>query len=598
MLRMKKYRSKIRNCKLQIANDRRQTAYCSLRWFLAVLLLLYLAAGPALAQSPLSVRVDRAEITADETVMLIVEVDLSSKAQPSLTLPVFESFAIVGQNQASQTSIINGVVSTKVVYQFRLQPRTSGTLTIPPITVTVQGQSYDSDPITVEVAESAKPTPPPAQSPADENTPTELSGQDFFVEALVSNPEPYTGEQLLYLFRFYQAVQVRGQLRYDAPELTGFWRQGEPEQTQRIVDAAGRTYQLTELSTIIFPTVTGDTEIEPAALYIGNGALPTGPVQVAVQPLPANAPDDFTGAVGQFTISAEVDRLESLVNEPLNLRVTLTGQGNINNIPDPTWPEPDNWRIFESTASVNSEITKGVVGGTRYYELLLIPGKAGEYTWPALTYSYFDPELGEYQTAMTDPIPVTILPGEAQAPIPVVVGGDKADVTRLASDIRYIKPLSGEVTTAPRRLIFQPLYWLAWLTPLVMLIGVVAWQKRQDYLRDNVGLVRRSQAKKQAQQALKEARQTQDNPYEAAETILNTYLSDKLDQPVSGLTQKALTSLLQHHKISATIIEQVISCLEESHMGRYAFGGQASAESNALLDRIEATIEQLEKENL
>jgi len=588
---------RMKNYKLQLRNHKFRIMPCSLRWFFAVFLLLCLLAEPGWAQSPLSVRVDRTEISADETVTLIVEIDLNNRTQPSLTLPVFESFALVGQNQASQTTVINGVASTKVVYQFRLQPRTSGTLTIPPLTVTVEGQNYSSEPITVGVSPSAQPTPPPAQAP-NENTPTELSGQDFFVEALVSNPQPYIGEQLLYLFRFYQAVQVRGQLRYDDPELTGFWREGEPEQTQRLVEAAGRTYQLTELSTIIFPTVTGETEIEPAVLTLWNGTLPTGPVQVTVRPLPTDAPDDFTGAVGQFTISAEIDQAESMVNEPLNLRVTLTGQGNINNIPDPTWPEPDNWRIFESSASVNSEITQGVVGGTRYYELLLIPGKAGDYTWPALTYSYFDPVVGEYQTATTDPIPVTITPGEAQAPIPVVVGGDKSDVTRLASDIRYIKPLTGEVTTAPGRLMTHPFYWLAWFMPLMMLIGVVVWQRRQEYMQDNVGLVRRSQAKKQAQQALKQARQSQDNPYEAAEAILNTYLSDKLDQPVSGLTQKALKTVLQHHKITPAVTEQVITCLEESHLGRYAFGGQASTDNNMILDRVEATIDQLEKENL
>lgn len=555
-------------------------------------MMLLLLSPVAQAQSPLTVEVDRTRLSSDELLLLRVEVNSTSTNSPPPTLPTFDSFAVVGQSTSSQVSVVNGVVSAKVIYQYRLQPTQVGSLTIPPVTINLDGQSYSSDPITVEVTAGTTPTPPPA--PGDNSA---LTGdQDFVVQATVDNPQPYVGQQINHVFRFYQGVEVYGNIQYNAPPFTGFWNEQEAEQTQSMTEAAGRPYRLTQLNTILFPTVAGETVIQPARLMLPDRQLNTDPITVTVQPLPPDEPADFSGAVGQFSLTATLPMTQSKVNEPLTLLVTLQGQGNINNLPDPTWPSLSNWRLFESKATINTEVQNGILGGSRVYELLLVPGQAGEFTLPAVSYTYFDPLVKAYQTTSSQPIALAIAPGEEEPAIPVVVGGDKEEILRLGSDIRHIKTLPDQLTSARPPLTDRASYWMAWLVPVLFLALHWGWQRRQDYLSQNLDVVRRSQARRKAKQALEAARQQSPRQqFEAAEEILTIYLSDKLNRPVGGLTQKALAELLREQQLATDLIEQVQRCLNDSHIGQFALSSPDAAQATQLLARVETLIDHLEK---
>ena len=132
----------------------------------------------------------------------------------------------------------------------------------------------------------------------------------------------------------------------------------------------------------------GPITIEPAQLstsggFFSRGAqLQTQPVSLDVGPLPADAPEGFSGAVGQFTINGTLDSDQTKVNEPLTWQVTLSGQGNLNAVPDPIWPEMTDWRSFESQASINSQMQDGLIIGSRTYERLLVPEAEGDFTIP------------------------------------------------------------------------------------------------------------------------------------------------------------------------------------------------------------------------
>ena len=178
---------------------------------------------------------------------------------------------------------------------------------------------------------------------------------------------------------------------------------------------------MTELSSILFPTAAGELTIEPARLTIPGsvfqrgGTMQTDPVTVNVKPLPAGEPASFNGAVGRFDIQAQVDAAETRVDEPITMKITLVGQGNISTLADPVWPQMDGWRIFEGDTAVNTTVQDGQVVGTRTYERVMIPTQAGESTIPAIEYSYFDPADEAYHEISTQPIPVTVTPGAAGA---------------------------------------------------------------------------------------------------------------------------------------------------------------------------------------
>jgi hypothetical protein len=477
------------------------------------------------------------------------------------------------------------------------------------------GQTYSTQPITIHVSQgtgalapapapsTGQPTGQPAASAE------ELTGQDLYVEAVVENPNPYVGQQVAYVFHFYQAVNLWDQPIYEAPAFTGFWSESETSEQHYRVQAAGRVYQVTEIRTILFPSVVGPVTIEPARLSIpgslfrSGSTLQTGPVEMDVRPLPVGAPAGFNGAVGQFALSATVDRTQTRVNEPLTWQVTLNGRGNLNAAPDPVWPEIDGWRSFESQATVNTEAREGQVVGSRSYERLLVPTTEGQVVIPSLEYVYFDPDAGQYQVLRTDPIPVSIAPGDPSAATEYQPAGDnpaatagKEAVEQLASDIRHLKPVPQRLASAGTPLTSSGLYWAAWIFPIVAALGYFAWQRRQRYWENNLGLARSSQARKKARKALAQARKRADDAYSTAGQILTTYLADKLDRPVAGLTHQALAALLAGQGVGADLIERVEVILVTSELGRFAPGADDPGHARSLLQEVDILIAALEKE--
>ena len=571
--------------------------------FALALVLLALWVQPLHAQSPsITAEVDRTNLSIGESLNLTVTISGSSST-PAPSLPDLDGFDMVSRSTASSISIVNGVMSTKVSFQYRLQPTREGTLTIEPISVTLDGRKYSTEPIQVDVTAGSSSSQPqaPLQPTQPGPQPSKLSGQDFFIDAEVDNKTPYLGQQMTYIFRYYQAATTFGQPRYEAPEFTGFWNKQESDQRQYSVTAANRRYVVVELRTVLFPTVVGPVTIEPGRLTIPGSlfqrdrSLSTQPVTLEVVPLPANAPPDFSGAIGQFSISSTLNTNSARVNEPLTLTVTLSGEGNIDTMPSPVWPELPGWRSFESAATTNTQVNDNRLGGNRIYERLLVPGDAGDFVIPAITYTFFDPEATEYRSVATEPIHVTVAPGADQPPVPPIPGDSKTTVERLATDIRHIKPVPPMLHSAGSELTDRTVYWAAWALPPLLFATALLWQRRRERLESNIGLMRSRQAHRNAARMLSEALASGSDPFSASGEILTTYVSDKLNQPVAGLTQDALGHQLALRGIESTLVDRVKATLIASERGRYAPADAPTSSEHEVLEETKTLISDLEK---
>jgi hypothetical protein len=566
-----------------------------------MLVLLSTRPGSAQDEPPLTVDVDRTSLSTNETLSLTITVATSSVSikAPQPQLPPLDGFNVVGSSTSSQISIINGEVSTQTTYRYVLQPNQTGELTIEPVTLTIGRQIYQSDPITIQVTEGASTPPQAAQDEAE--APDKLSGQEFYVEADVDNLTPYMGQSVIYTFYFYQSISLYNQPFYAPPSFTGFWSENQAEQSQYTREINGITYRITELSTILFPTSSGPITIEAGTLTIRGGGLDPDvklvaePIRLDVRPLPDNAPSSFNGAVGQFSIDAQVDDTEGKVNEPITLIVTISGSGNIHNLPDPAWPEIPGWRSFERQATINTAIESGEVTGSRIYERLLVPGQAGDFTMPAIEFVFFDLQLAEYRTISTQPIPVSISPGETEDDSTIIVGSDKETVELLASDIRHIKPVPSALNTARKPLTAQVIYWAAWLLPLLVIAGSYAWDIRQSYLLTHPDLVRSSRAYRKASKALTMALKEQEDVYNAAGRVLTGYLSDKLNLQVTGLTRNALARQLAERNIQPELVEHVKNSLSYSEVGRFSPEDSEADLAGKLLEDTKMLISELER---
>jgi len=248
------------------------TKFAQIGFALALVLGLTVAVvSSAFAQSPVIAEVDRNQLSTGETLTLSITVS-GGNAQPP-EMPMLDGFQIVGTSRSSQTSIINGNISSQAVYYYMLQPIQSGTLTIPGIPVVVNQQTYVTQPITVEVSQGAAPSASQQNAPINPTEPTseEFNGQEVFVEAEVDNPAPFVGEQITHTFRFYRAINLLGQPAYEGPSFSGFWNESETQQVDYDVTIGNRVYRVVELSTKLFPTSVGEFTIHHSRFVLHPG---------------------------------------------------------------------------------------------------------------------------------------------------------------------------------------------------------------------------------------------------------------------------------------------------------------------------------------
>jgi len=566
---------------------------------------------PAFAQDQVTftASVDRTALTTDDvlTLQLTLSGAFHSSGQPQF--PPLEGFVIVGSSQSSQFSIVNGKTSSQVVFTYRLQPTRTGALTIPSISIQVGNQTYQSEPVTIEVTQGTAPQAgqPTTEPPPHATAPGGLAGQDFYVEADVDNPTPVVGEQITYRFRLYQAVQFFGQPQLAWPDFTGFLGYDLSPNNQYYQRSADREYLVTEVRRALFPTAPGEVTIGPATLTIPGDffneavQLQTDAVTVNVHPLPEGAPDDFAGAVGQFEIEAWIKPTQASVNEPLTLFVRVSGVGNVDMLADPTAGIKDtlsNWRVYDPQVTAKVGQDDDLIRGEKVFERPMVPKVDGDLTLPSFGLTFFDPGEGAYRHVETEPFVVHVTPGEAQAPGPVAIGGGKQDVVLLASDIRHIKPVPPTLVTRHPSLLAQPLYWLGWLLPLLTVGGTWLLDRRRRHLAQNVALARAQRARRLAHRRLSEARKlvktNEDAAYAAVARAVTAYLGDKLNLPAAGLTHDAIRQRLAARAVPVDLTERLLTCLERADSGRFA-PTAAGHEVVDLAREVESIIAELEK---
>jgi hypothetical protein len=569
--------------------------------------LLFTLASPALAQQGISftAEVNREAISTDQQLTLTLTVSGNYQQLGRPQLPLLSGFEVVGSSQSSQFSMINGVTSQKMVYTYRLQPTGADTFTIDPVSIQIDGATYQTDPITVQVSQGAAPTQSPAQpsqgqAPQEQSpaTPGEgLAGQDVYIEADVDNPTPVVGQQIVYRFRFYQGVNLFDQPRLEQPTFSGFWTQDLAPNNVYEQIVAERRYRVTEVRWALFPTAAGQVTIEPSQLTIPGGffsrdtTLATEPVDVNIRPLPEGAPGDFAGAVGQFEITAWAEPTKTRVNEPVTLFVRVSGVGNLNALPDPTAGAEErlaDWRVYDAQTTTNTEQDGDTIRGDKLFERLLVPKTEGDLSLPAFALAYFDPQTSEYRQVETQALVIHVAPGE----------NDKQAVVLLAGDIRHIKAAPPALATRRTPYLERPLYWLGWIAPLLAVVGVWTWERRRQRLSSDVAYARaqraRRLARKRLAQARKQAREDEDAAYTAVARALGDYLGDKFNLPPAGLTRDAIRQALEQHAVPGALIERALAGLDWADSGRFA-PMAAGRDVGELVDEAEDIVAELER---
>jgi hypothetical protein len=595
-------------------------AILSLSLSLTLLLWFSFYPPPSAGQdSPIIATVNRTHFSTDELVILSVTVVDDSALQPRPILPQLDGLAVIDLDIATDVSVVNGKIHTEVTYTYRLQPRRTGTLTIPPVTVKIDGEVFKAPPLSIEVNQGAPPVPSAdnAVNPADISPPAALKGQDLFIESQVDLPNPYLGQQIIYTFRFYQAIQVYRQPQYDQPLFTGFETMGLPVREYNF-DIDGRTYLISEIRTALFPKSAGSITIGPARLMFPGNIyeepleLYTDPVTLEVKPLPENAPPQFNGAVGQYKIESSFSPQVAVVNQPSTFLVAVSGTGNIQTLPEPIWPDLRGWPMYDSLSSLTTETKEdGLMTGTRVYERLVVVDQVGDFTIEPATFVYFDPVAVEYRTISSQPLTVKVIPAPTPDPAAIVTATPTAaPVTALTATTPMpvnpvvnpglvVSPDTMQSFTLPVLLLL--VVGLCGALPLAAAIGaggVWWWQQRRSRSTPKVSGAENElrRPRQSLHPSLAAAMRANDDNYKAISQALTSYLSAALQTPVNGLTRTELARHLRQRGLSKGLIERLEACLAQSEMGRYGpttddTGWSLMAETETLMHELDAVLD-------
>lgn len=594
---------------------------------LSVLGLIFALTTPqAFAQSPyeLKAQVNTNDITTDETVTLTLTLTTPDGNAPRLNMPALDGWNILGSQTASQYSIVNGKATASMAYAYELQPTRTGDLEIPTLRLEMNGQPVTTDPITVHVTQgngtprqpSTRGTSPFGSSPFGSSLFGSILGNDPFNDPFFSDPfgndllsgranlqlnaaadktSVYVGEPVEYTVRMESDAMLLGEPEYKAPKFTGFWAHQPPVTRQ----GPG----VTEITTLLFPTKGGELTIDPATISSAGGFFSdaiekqTEPVTIEVKPLPDGAPGEFSGAVGQFEITATPDKTETRVGEPIVMRVEIRGAGNLDTLPDPQWVNDPNWRAFDAKAETNSQAQNGNLAGTRTYERTLIPTKEGTLTVPVTRYAYFDPADEQYHVIETEPVTIRVAPGDpsvAQNVIDPSSGASNPTADSAAgSSVTPLKPAGAELTTAAKPLVEQPLFLALFLVPLGIIALDIGLGLRKRYLDSNMGELRAGRALKNARRSLRRAAQSKNVSLAVSNTVLH-YLEDKTNRSLLGVSHSAIAQLLAQQGVSDGMIHNVMLLLLAGETSE--FGSPAQAAPAKLIADAELVLKELEGE--
>jgi len=609
---------------------------------IAGLIAALLGADPAAAQDVgVRARVDSTSVVEGGQVVLTVEVSgpsLGEVAPPDVS--GITDFDIVGGPMSSNRfQWINGRTSATRTYSYALRPRNTGSQRIPPLGLLVNGRTYRTEPIDVEVAPAGSggsPGPPqsappgagirggPGRSQGFTRPPSApADAPQVRIVADVDERTAYIGQQVTLRVLLDTQTEILNLGMTDTPTFPGFWAEEIklPENLeQRRVQRGSESFsEYTLMKRALFPTGSGTLTI-PGLTYqiqvrrrsqdpIESFFLTptetimrrTEPIAIHVLPLPAaQRPEGFSGAVGNFTLSVTADRRESQVNDAVGVKVKVAGEGNLNAVNALPLPDLSDFKQYAPKVSAATSVAGDRMLGEKVWDYVLIPLAPGSQTIPPVRFSFFDPKAGVYRSVASPAIPIQVARGpggSAGGTGGVVV---QSDVRQLRRDIHFIKQ-------APEGLMdrSRPFYRSRWFAVLILLpvaadLGVFVFSRTRHSQRANARQRRERRARTMARRRLKEARRrmgpsTARAFYAEVARALTEFVAAKFDTSGAGLTHDRIEDFLASRGVVDEERRQFHRCLEACDYARFAPASSGSEEMRRTLLEAEEIIVRLER---
>lgn len=532
--------------------------------------------------------------------------------------PNFINFEIIGgpfSSTSSSVQIINGsVTKTKTVtYSFYLRAIKEGKFDIPSATITVGRNKIKSESCEINVVADTR-------SGNGNSTSGGTGGQvssgnkEVFLEAIPSKTKVYLGEQILLTYKIFFTIRISSPLSVSkSPSYSGFWTKDITNNNGSLQPSSiirnGQQYKVATIQEIVlFPQKSGTLTIDPLDInciaqikqqrnrsqsydpfenffddIMGSSYtnvrknIKSQPIKIEVEPLPvANKPDNFKGAVGQFTYTSKIDKSSLKANEAFTLTLTVSGKGNIEllELPKPVFP-PD-FEVYDPKITFSTKSNASGINGTKKAEFVVIPRVSGDFTIEGTDFTYFNPSNKKYVTLSSDTYNIHVEKGSNEG-INTIYTPGQTDIKYLGNDIRHINTSDNKLSITGMTFFLSPLYNFIVIITIVIFIICIYLHKKIIRLNQNQVLIRNKKATKMAKRRLQNAYnylkdKNQDRFYEEYSQALWGYISDKLNITRSQLSMNTVKEMMQDKNIPENIVDEFIDLLNNCEFARFAPG--------------------------
>ncbi len=555
-----------------------QLAKKILTQFLLSCLLLLGATLPSLAATA-TVTLDSNQATVGEELTLSINLN-GARFGTRPEIPVIKGIELNSSGHSTQIQIINGKMSSAEVYSYTLIPTKAGEYKLGPFKLRAGNQIIKTNTVNLSVTNSTT----NQNSSNSPNSNPDLDESDaekhLFLKIKPSRNTVYLGEKIPLTIRLYVRRGV-GIDSYSNPTINQsavtIEPLAEPTESEEIID--GALYQILDFSTTLSPVQAGQINLGPFTMkcnvmvrdsdsdslidqFFGNVqkelvSLKSNTVALKILPLPAGQPASFSGAVGRFQLNANLSPSEVLQGDPVTVKLTLSGTGNLQTAGTPALSETTDFKVYQLQKKKTNQQndTQELI-----YEQILIPLKSGQTKIPAYHFSYFDPELGKYQEISTTPLPINVKANPSFR-VDSILENPSNNTEKLGSDLVYIKNSLGTWHAKNSQLYQQPWFWCLQLLPFLIILAAFGYRHYQKLLLADTPWSRSQRASTQAEkeliklQAMLKNQEYQKLP-ETTHKVVREYLGEKYKLTVAGMTG-AVTKELAKLAVSAENLQVI-----------------------------------------
>lgn len=572
----------------------------TLLYFLTTL-FLYSAVAVA-KDAEFRIAVDKGKTTVGDAVRLSIIFDgVKNAPAQDLSLPRGLQARYLGPS--TRISVINGVVSSSVTHRYILIPLKAGAFQVGPFTANVGGSNLHSNAITIAVSEKGGTG---AQQQNGSVAPDAADPKEsIFLEIAPEKNKLYLNESIAVVVKLYAAGLSLKDIQPPALSAEGFTVENyeEPRQSQEIIN--GILYHTVEFKTRIFATRTGELKIGPALLecsllvkndqgtpsptfdslfrddFFGDffGMYKSYPlklkaeeVAIAVLALPEeNKPAEFTGAVGDFTLTATVEPRNIRPGDPVTLKTRVGGYGNIHSVAFPKLENEEGLKVYPP--QIKDE------GNKRNFEQIILIQRDNIKEIPKVHFTFFNPTLQKYQRTAIGPFPVileTSLPGQSLQKL--IEPQDTAQVSagreEFGKDITFIKDPPGMFRYLPGDArLWRFLYPCGFM--FCLFAALCAIHKRDSKIASDIMLARRLRAPRQARKNIQHIKKLLEDKkgeefYNAVHSAVREYLGDRFHLASLSITEDVAGKICENAAAPEGIRKQVMHIFRESDRVRYS----------------------------